>query len=76
MMSSLVVRVYVFLSWNVWGLNEPKKRMDVKNFIMSQKSYVLYLQETKLSVINDKLYKEIMGSSLDSMATVLAEGLA
>jgi exonuclease III len=67
---------FLFLSWNVRGLNDPKKRANVKNFIVSEKPDVICVQETKLSSVSNSLLKEIMGVLLDSQACILANRTA
>jgi exonuclease III len=40
------------LSWNVRGLNNPKKRSVIKNILWDWKCDVVCLQETKCSAID------------------------
>jgi exonuclease III len=75
-MSSADGRKCVFLSWNVRGLNDPKKREKIRNFIKTENPDAICLQETKLSAINDTLFKEILGKSLDSRAFISSVGTA
>ena len=37
-----------FVSWNVRGLNEQDKRLQVRNLIRKWKADIVCLQETKL----------------------------
>ena len=37
------------ISWNVRGLNDPKKRLVGRNLLREWKSDVVYLQETKMA---------------------------
>ena len=46
-------------SWNIRGLNKPKKHLVIKNLLREWKGDVVCLLETKLSGIDQKL-----GSSL------------
>ena len=39
------------ISWNIRGLNGPKKNRILKNIIMREKPQVLFLQETKCNSI-------------------------
>ena len=41
-----------FVSWNVRGLNEQDKRLQVRNLIRKWKADIVCLQETKLELIN------------------------
>ena len=36
------------LSWNVRGVNDPKKRKVISNFIRTQRLDLVCLQETKI----------------------------
>jgi exonuclease III len=57
-------RKFKILSWNVRGLNEKDKRATVLNFINSEKSDIVCLQETKLASIDDAVLKQIVGTDL------------
>ena len=43
------------ISWNVRGLNDPRKRLVVKNLMWKWKCDVVYLQETKIASMNRQL---------------------
>jgi exonuclease III len=62
------IRSFVFLSWNVRGLNDPSKRVQVQNVILSKKMDIVRLKETKLSVVSNNIVKECVGSKLNSHA--------
>ena len=49
------------ISWNVRGLNDPDKRLQIKNLIKSWKVDVICLQETKLEVMSRSLVKSLWG---------------
>ena len=49
---SLVLMKIKMISWNVSGLNDPQKRLVVKNFLREWKCDVVCLQETKIASMN------------------------
>jgi hypothetical protein len=52
------------LSWNVRGLNDPKKREVLKNWLWKWKVDVVCLQETKLDRVDWRLIQSIWGNRL------------
>ena len=60
MLVSVVGDIFVFMkikmiSWNVKGLNDPQKRLVVKNLLWEWKCDVVCLQETKIASMNRQL---------------------
>ena len=60
MLVSVVGDNFVFMkikmiSWNVRGLNDPQKRLVVKNLLREWKCDVVCLQETKIASMNRQL---------------------
>ena len=51
----LVLMKIKMISWNVRGLNDPRKRLVVKNLLREWKCDVVYLQETKIASMNRQL---------------------
>jgi exonuclease III len=49
------------VTWNVRGLNDREKRLQVKNLIKMWKADVICLQETKLELISRSLVKSLWG---------------
>ena len=47
------------ITWNVRGLNEGTKRLQVRNLLHSWKADLVCLQETKLHTVNRKLIQSI-----------------
>ena len=50
------------LSWNVRGLNDPKKREILRNWLCNWKVDVVCLQETKLDKVDWRLIQNIWGN--------------
>ena len=50
------------LSWNVRGLNNPKKREVCKNLLKEWKCDIVCFQETKLSSLNSSVVRSLWGS--------------
>jgi exonuclease III len=63
-----------FISWNVRGLNLRDKRLVVRQTILIEKPDLVCLKETKLSVMNDGLVKEICGPRLSEYRSLNAIG--
>ena len=64
------------LSWNVRGVNDFEKKKFIRNFIRTQKVYLVCLQETKIQGMNKALVHSIgVGRCLDWKA-LDAEGTA
>ena len=55
----LVLMKIKMISWNVRGLNDPRKRLVVKNLLREWKCDVVYLQETKIASMNRQLGVEV-----------------
>ncbi len=51
------------ISWNVRGLNNPKKRESVKYWLRNWKCDVVCLQETKLAEVDLQLVRSLWGNS-------------
>ena len=51
---SVFMKIKMIL-WNVRGLNDPRKRLVVKNLMQEWKCDVVCLQETKIASMNRKL---------------------
>jgi hypothetical protein len=50
------------LTWNVRGLNDPKKRVVLKNWLRKWKVDVVCLQETKLDKVDGRMISSIWGN--------------
>ncbi|KAH7662798.1 DNase I-like protein [Dioscorea alata] len=64
------------ITWNVRGLGRPAKRFLVRDFLNLHFVDVCCLQESKLDVLSQNLWREIGGTRLDKFAFVLAIGTA
>ncbi|KAH7690196.1 DNase I-like protein [Dioscorea alata] len=62
------------ITWNVRGLGRPAKRFLVRDFLNLHFADVCCLQESKLEVISQSLWREIGGTKLDQFTFVTAEG--
>ncbi len=52
------------LTWNVRGLNDPKKQVVLKNWLRNWKVDVVCLQETKLDKVNGRVIHSILSESV------------
>ncbi|KAH7677250.1 DNase I-like protein [Dioscorea alata] len=64
------------ITWNVRGLGKPAKRFLVRDFLSLHFVDVCCLQESKLDVVSQSLWREIGGCKLDQFAVVPARGTA
>jgi exonuclease III len=64
------------LSWNVRGLNDPKKREVLKNWLRKWKVDVVCLQETKLDKVDWKVIQSIWGNRYVGWVVLNAEHTA
>ncbi|KAK8611389.1 hypothetical protein V6N13_131441 [Hibiscus sabdariffa] len=53
----------LFASWNVRGLGKFEKKASVKRLVLSSNAKVVFLQETKLRTIEDKITYSLCGRS-------------
>uniref|UniRef100_A0A8R7U2Y7 Endonuclease/exonuclease/phosphatase domain-containing protein n=1 Tax=Triticum urartu TaxID=4572 RepID=A0A8R7U2Y7_TRIUA len=63
-----------FLVWNVRGLNSPARRAAVSVFVSHNDVCMICLQETKMSVFDLNLVKEICGASFSGFAYSPSDG--
>ncbi|KAG6632090.1 hypothetical protein CIPAW_13G135200 [Carya illinoinensis] len=49
------------LSWNIWGLNDPNRRFQVKNLLRHGKMDIVCLQEIKLNFIDRSIITSLWG---------------
>lgn len=63
-----------FLSWNVRGLNEKDKRIAVRQTVLLERPHIICFQETKMSLMSDKIIKETCGRRLNQFNTLPAIG--
>ena len=49
------------LSWNVWGMNELDKRLQIKSVLKGWKADIICLQETKLRLISNRIVRSLWG---------------
>lgn len=66
---------YKILSWNVRGMNNSAKREDIKHMISLNRPDIVCLQETKMTVIDDTIVTEALGSTFtDNYRFLPADG--
>ncbi|KAK2656833.1 hypothetical protein Ddye_009885 [Dipteronia dyeriana] len=49
------------LSWNIRGLGRVEKRRVVRNLVITHRPTFLFIQESKLDSINNKVFSSIEG---------------
>lgn len=47
------------ISWNVRGMNSVSKRAVLKGMVQSSKGECLFVQETKMEMIDDQIIRSI-----------------
>ncbi|KAK2634788.1 hypothetical protein Ddye_029580 [Dipteronia dyeriana] len=62
------------LSWNVRGVGMEEKRRMASCVLQSQKSIIFCIQESKLSVCNNRIFRGLGGGLLNSGVAVDTEG--
>ena len=58
------------LSWNVRGLNNPRKREVCRNLLKEWRCNIVCLQETKLSSVNFAVLRSLSGSPFKDWAVL------
>ena len=64
---------FVFLCWNVRGLNARVRRDAIRNLIVSTKATIVCLQETKIEEFTPYLVLECLGPGYDDFFYLPAE---
>jgi exonuclease III len=59
-----LVEVMKIISYNVRGLGGGEKRVEVRKLVLEKHPWVLCLQESKLSTVNDLVVKSFWGDSM------------
>ncbi|KAG6645351.1 hypothetical protein CIPAW_08G116600 [Carya illinoinensis] len=62
------------LSWNVRGLNDPNKRLKVKNLLRDWKADIICLQETKLKFIDRYIIRSLWNCPYAGWTTIVSKG--
>lgn len=62
------------ISWNVRGLNEANKRLQVKNLLREWKADIVHLQETKLRFITRKIVQSLWSCTYVDWAYFVSNG--
>lgn len=62
------------ISWNVRGLNERHKRLEIRKTIITEKPGIVCLQETKMSQMDSHTIKETCGNNLKQARMLEANG--
>lgn len=67
---------YIVFNWNVRGLNSPARRQVVKDLVSDHKGTVIYLQDTKLSMVDEAVICATLGPQfLGNYSVILANGV-
>ncbi|GMI64192.1 hypothetical protein HRI_000088500 [Hibiscus trionum] len=53
----------LIVSWNVRGLGRVEKKVVVRRCITTYKAAIVFLQETKLQLVDDRVVKRVFGNS-------------
>lgn len=64
----------IILSWNVRGLESPKKRALIKGFLASTNPSIVILRETKTSTVDRRFIKSLWSSRFIGWAVLEANG--
>ena len=64
------------LSWNIWGLNNPKKRERVKFWLRQWKCDIVCFQETKLESLDRRIICSLWGNPCVDWEVLAAMGSA
>ncbi|GMI71907.1 hypothetical protein HRI_000860000 [Hibiscus trionum] len=51
------------LTWNVRGLGKPEKKVDVRSVTLTSKARIVFLQETKLELLDARVIRKISDSA-------------
>src|SRR5664279_4570356 len=65
---------YHFISWNVRGLNDKRKRIVIRQTILIERPDIICMQETKLNQIDRTLLNQICGRRYDQHRVINADG--
>jgi glutamate racemase len=66
---------HILLNWNVWGLNNLTRRHVVRDLISDHRCQIVYLQESKLQLVDDAIIASTMGQKfLTGYAALAAQG--
>jgi len=49
------------MSWNVRGMNDTKKRFQIRGLLREWKTDIMCLQETKMQVISREVVRSVWG---------------
>lgn len=51
----------ILLNWNLRGLNNPARRLVLRNMVSQQKATIVCIQESKLAMVDNALIVEAFG---------------
>lgn len=64
------------MSWNVRGLNEINKRLQIRNVLREWKADIVCLQETKLKMIKRRIIRSLWSGILVDWVFLTSNGAA
>ena len=62
------------LVWNARGLNQVDRRNSIRDVIRSVNAPIVFLQETKVAALSQRLFLSVFGTAYDKLVDLPAIG--